>query len=152
MIGEALPEQVHLLTFEPWNKDSFLIRFEHILEKNEDPQLSQPVKFNLTRIFPGDYEFTEVTLAANQWLKNQVDPLKFTYKGAKSVDHDKPKQPQTQKFLEDLEITLRPMEIRTFVMVVMGPPPTSHGFKSQTIIILLPFISLITLFLKHLLQ
>ena len=146
MIGEALPENVNLLTFEPWNKDSFLIRFEHILEKNEDPQLSQPVKFNLTRIFPGDYEFTEVTLAANQWFEKKADRLKFNYKGAKSVDHDEPKQPQTQRFLEDLEITLRPMEIRTFVM---GPPPTSHGFKLQSVNKFLPFIALMAIFTKY---
>lgn len=145
LIGEALPDHVYLMTLEPWKNDSYLIRFEHILEKGEDPQLSQPVKFNLTRVFPGNFEFTEVTLSANQWFEKKADRLKFNYQGEKFVEKHGLETIQTHRYLDDLEITLRPMEIRTFVM-----GPTSYGAKSQTIIKLLPFISLITIFLKDL--
>lgn len=143
MIGEALPEHVNLMTLEPWKDESYLIRFEHILEKNEDPQLSQPVKFNLTRVFPGDFEFTEVTLAANQWFEKKADRLKFNSQGAKSNKNDL-KKVQTHRFLKDLEITLNPMEIRTFVM----SPLSSFGAKSQTFLKFLPLISFVTIFMK----
>lgn len=130
------------MTFEPWKDDSFLIRFEHILEKNEDSALSQPVKLNLTRVFPGDFEFTEVTLSANQFFEKKVDRLKFKVLGAKSVEQQESGARQTRRYLNDLEITLRPMEIRTFVM---GP---SSGAMSQSLITLLPFISFVTILVK----
>jgi len=80
-IGAELPPQVYLMTFESWDKDSFLIRLEHILEKGEDPSLSGPVTVNLTQIFPGNYIFRETSLAANQWIED-VDRLQFQQEGA----------------------------------------------------------------------
>lgn len=129
MIGEALPEHVYLMTYEPWKEDSFLIRFEHILEKNEDPQLSEPVKFNLTRVFPGDFEFSEVTLSANQWSDSKDARLKFNFEGARLVAQNEPNRIRTRRHLDDLEIILRPMEMRTFVM----GPPRHNSAESQII-------------------
>lgn len=122
-----------------------MIRFEHILEKNEDPQLSQPVSFNLTRVFPGDFEFTEVTLAANQWLDTKADRLKFT-QGARAEERIETQRAQKQRSLENLLITLRPMEMRTFIMA----PPTSLGVSAHTFLMFLPFFSMITIFSKFL--
>jgi len=116
LIGETLPENVYLMTFEPWKLDRFLIRFEHILEKDEDSQLSQPVTFNLGRVFPGNFKFTEVTLSANQWFNTRADRLKFRHQVARNVRSSEPKAILSQKLSDDLEVTLRPMEIRTFVM------------------------------------
>ena len=146
LISEPLPEHVFLMTYEPWKDNSYLIRFEHILEKDEDPILSKSVKFNLTRVFQGDFQFTEVTLGANQWFDSKVERLKFNYEGAKNIDLKKPKELQTQRYLNDLEITLRPMEIRTFVM----GPSTSRAVKSQAIFRVLPLIMLVMIFLKQL--
>jgi len=145
LIGEALPEHVYLMTYEPWKEHSFLIRFEHILEKNEDPQLSQPVKFNLTRVFPGDFEFTEVTLSANQWFENQDARLKFNSEGVRSVAQNEPKRIRTQRYLEDLEITLGPMEMRTFVM----GPPIHSSVESQIINKFLFLIALVAIFSSY---
>lgn len=145
MIGEALPEHVYLMTYEPWKEDSFLIRFEHILEKNEDEQLSNPVKFNLTRIFPGDFEFTEVTLSANQWFESKADRLQFNSEGARAVKLVEPNPIRTQKHLDDLEITLRAMEMRTFVM----GPPTHSGVDSQIINKFLSLIAVVTIFSSY---
>jgi len=167
LIGEALPEHVYLMTYEPWRANSFLIRFEHILEKNEDPQLSLPVSFNLTRVFPGDFEFTELTLAANQWLDTKADRLKFT-QDVKADQQMETQRAQTQRALDNVMITLRPMEMRTFIMAPPTSPdvattsrvdattatnvvPTTNlGVKAHTFLMLLPFISMITIFCKFL--
>lgn len=79
------------MTFEPWKEDSILIRLEHILEKNEDPIYSKPVRINLKDVFhniPFD-GFLETNLAANQWIKD-MNRFNFT-----STERD----PQTN-FLE----------------------------------------------------
>ena len=41
-LNQDLPPNVVLHTLEPWGENSLLLRLEHILEVNEDIQLSQP--------------------------------------------------------------------------------------------------------------
>lgn len=139
-IGAELPEHVYLMTFEPWNKNSFLIRFEHILEKNEDPELSKPVSFNLAAVFPGDFTFSEVTLAANQWI-GDLNRLQFQAVGTSDVLEARVENAKSKvvsrAFLSNTEITLKPMEMRTFIMQV------SHGIKSQTVFTFFWFIMII---------
>ncbi|XP_053694119.1 lysosomal alpha-mannosidase isoform X2 [Sabethes cyaneus] len=74
----SLPLNVNLMTFEPWKENCLLVRFEHLLEKNEDPLYSKPVRFNLQDIFRSFSieEISETTLAANQW-KEDSKRLKF---------------------------------------------------------------------------
>lgn len=37
----SFPENVNLLTLEPWNKgEEILVRYEHFYEQNDDPALS----------------------------------------------------------------------------------------------------------------
>lgn len=43
-----LPDNVQLLTLEPWTDNTVLVRLEHILEKNEDENLSQKVTVDLS--------------------------------------------------------------------------------------------------------
>lgn len=48
-LNKELPPNIHLLTLESWNStDTFLIRLEHILEKDEDPELSQEVTVDIS--------------------------------------------------------------------------------------------------------
>lgn len=46
-LQRALPDNVQILTLEPWKGFSFLLRLEHILENNEDAVLSKPTTVNL---------------------------------------------------------------------------------------------------------
>lgn len=136
------------MTYEPWRDNSYLLRFEHILEKNEDPELSKPATFNLTEIFPGDFVFSETALAANQWIED-MDRVHFKPEGAKSsmeVGKLSSSKISNRKVLENLEITLNPMEIRTFVM----SQPISFGIKNQQVFTYFPLIVLAAL-LKNLL-
>lgn len=136
-IGVELPQNIYLMTYEPWKDNSFLIRFEHVLEKTEDPELSKPVTFNLTEVFPGhDFEFSEVGLAANQWI-GDVDRLQFRYQGAatpKSISTES----KNQRVLDSAVITMNPMEIRTFIMGM----PKNSGIKSQIVFFYFPMLVL----------
>ena len=46
-LARNLPENVHILTLEPWREHELLLRLEHIMEKDEDPELSKPVIVDL---------------------------------------------------------------------------------------------------------
>lgn len=89
-----MPLNVHLLTFEPWKKnavdgDSYLIRFEHILEKDDDTDYSKPVSFNLEDVFRSFSIWTiqEMTLDGNKLLK-EVNRLKFYPDPANTVQQN----------------------------------------------------------------
>lgn len=115
---------------EPWSSDSFLIRFEHIMDKDDDPEMSKPATFSLAQIFPGDFEFSEVTLAANQKIE-EISRLQFKTEGAAAVNVAALQQKQSERAraLTDLSVTLNPMEIRTFIM---SPAPQSTATTPTT--------------------
>lgn len=46
-LSKPLPEHIHLLTLEQWEKKSLLLRLEHIYQNNEDTELSQPKEISL---------------------------------------------------------------------------------------------------------
>lgn len=105
------------MTFEPWKDDSRLIRFEHLLEKDEDPSLSAPVRFNLADVFPGnDIELREVSLSANQWIE---DYSRMQFKQENATDYlDAIERKANRVATDSTEITLQPMEIKTFIMTL----------------------------------
>lgn len=68
-----MPENIHLLTLEPWKPDQILVRFEHILAVDEDEQLAKPVTFDFMDVFRPIkiVSIRETTLAANQWVEHE---------------------------------------------------------------------------------
>nr|XP_057921276.1 lysosomal alpha-mannosidase isoform X2 [Doryrhamphus excisus] len=109
----ALPPAVHLLTLSQWDEQLVLLRLEHQFQSWESKVNSQPVTINLQKLF-----FTlevlgvsELNLSANQW-KDEMTRFDWTPQtGEKPLN----------KKLEDaslLEVTLSPMEIRTFLLRV----------------------------------
>lgn len=76
-----MPENVHLLTLEPWKPNQILVRFEHILALGEDEQLAKPATFDFMDVFRqfDIVNIRETTLAANQWLSDS-ERFKFTEK------------------------------------------------------------------------
>lgn len=112
----SLPKNVNLLTCEPLKTDSILIRFEHIFEPNEDLFYSQPVSLNLRNVFTmfDMISIRETTLAANQWLDESKRLLFNTDNNDTNkinTDSKNDSQPNDDRF----EISLKPMEIRTFI-------------------------------------
>ncbi|XP_037050772.1 lysosomal alpha-mannosidase-like [Bradysia coprophila] len=113
-VGKELPSHIYLMTYEPWKKDEYLIRFEHIMDKADDPELSLPYSFDISEIFPGNFQFTEMNLAANQRIE-EVNRLHFRPEGSQATnEHFTPSK--SVKALSDLTITLNPMQIKTFIM------------------------------------
>lgn len=124
---------------EPWIGASVLLRLEHILEKDEDPLLSQPAIVDLHGLFT-PFEIIairETTLGANRWL-NETQRLSFK-KGAPLEDFVIQKEMETKRWLkwkiyqndlhrsreineiisqDQYKITLNPMQIRTFIVEV----------------------------------
>lgn len=159
----SLPQNIHLLTFEPWKSGKILVRFEHILAKEEDKQYSQNVTFSLNDVFRSLnlIDIRETTLSANQWL-NEANRFKFNSKQedfnqiqktnrsiAETVESSTPKKiiqrsfnpkpdvSSRQYFNHKLQykrypheehnddkyvITLKPMEIRTFIIELEEKP------------------------------
>lgn len=122
-----LPKNVHLLTLEPWTQNSILVRFEHIFAKDEDEKYSQPISFDLAQDFFVGINLEsirETTLSANQWL-NEVNRLQFKAKMANKLNEmsfqtESIESNDVQHGKHDytsIKITLKPMEIRTFIAV-----------------------------------
>lgn len=150
------------MTFEPWKTGTILVRFEHILAKNEDEQYSQNVTFNLNDVFRSlkMIDIRETTLSANQWL-NEASRFKFNSNSEDSnkvqttnesstetVDSTTPKKVrrsfnpksdvsshqyvnskrqykryrQEENDSDKYVVTLKPMEIRTFVIELEDKP------------------------------
>ncbi|KAG8181687.1 hypothetical protein JTE90_014820 [Oedothorax gibbosus] len=119
-LKSTLPANVHLLTLEPWKRDTVLIRLEHMYEFDEDPQLSKPVIFSLEGVFT---DFTilslqETTLSANQFL-TEAKRLCWKTDGHKDVCKNSSELGGHKDIkLKDLKVSLSPMEIRTFIAKV----------------------------------
>ncbi|XP_041641943.1 lysosomal alpha-mannosidase [Cheilinus undulatus] len=109
----ALPPAVHLLTLTQWDKDLVLLRLEHQFQSWESKVNAQPVTINLQKLFSTleVLGMSELNLSANQW-KDEMKRFHWTPESG-----ERP----LQKTYEDpsaWEVTLRPMEIRTFLLRV----------------------------------
>ncbi|KAL3996930.1 hypothetical protein ACER0C_009586 [Sarotherodon galilaeus] len=109
----ALPPAVHLLTLSQWDEDSVLLRLEHQYQSSESKVSSQPVTVNLQKLFSTleVLGVAELNLSANQW-KDEMKRFDWT--------PEKGEKPLLKTFEDPStwEVTLRPMEIRTFLLKV----------------------------------
>uniref|UniRef100_A0A2K5VD45 Alpha-mannosidase n=1 Tax=Macaca fascicularis TaxID=9541 RepID=A0A2K5VD45_MACFA len=113
-LRRELPPSVHLLTLASWGPEMLLLRLEHQFAVGEDSgrNLSAPVTLNLRDLF-STFTITrlqETTLVANQ-LREAASRLKWT-------TNTGPTPHQTPYQLDPANITLEPMEIRTFLASV----------------------------------
>ncbi|KAJ8383747.1 hypothetical protein AAFF_G00215890 [Aldrovandia affinis] len=109
----ALPPAVHLLTVSQWDRDSVLLRLEHQFQIKESQTYSQPVTVNLKKLFSTleVVGVSEMSLAANQW-KDEMTRMDW-----KGNTGEKPLR-QGQGDPSAWEVTLKPMEIRTFLLLM----------------------------------
>ncbi|XP_060715118.1 lysosomal alpha-mannosidase [Tachysurus vachellii] len=111
----ALPPAVHVLTLSQWDQDSVLLRLEHQYERSESHVHSQPVTVSLQKMF-SSLELmgvSEMSLGANQW-KEDVNRMQWKFNRSETAAplHERVGDPSPW------EITLNPMEIRTFLLRV----------------------------------
>ncbi|XP_076867010.1 lysosomal alpha-mannosidase [Brachyhypopomus gauderio] len=107
----ALPPAVHLLTVSQWDSESVLLRLEHQYQSAESQTYSHPVTVNLQKLF-STLEIvgvSEMSLGANQW-KEDMNRLQWTPNTGGTMKGGRLGDPW--------EITLQPMEIRTFLLRV----------------------------------
>ncbi|KAK2817431.1 hypothetical protein Q5P01_025622 [Channa striata] len=109
----ALPPAVHLLTLTQWDQDSVLLRLEHQFQSWESKLHSQPVTVNLKKLFStlDVLGVSELNLSANQW-KDEVTRFDWVPQKEEKL------QLKTIRDPSPWEVTLRPMEIRTFLLTV----------------------------------
>ncbi|XP_046584534.1 lysosomal alpha-mannosidase-like isoform X4 [Haliotis rubra] len=122
-LKRELPANVHLLTLEqyagsgpaPSPMQPYLLRLEHFYEKEEDAALSAPVTVSLKDLFvPFDIEaVTELTLGSNLPL-SQLNRLQWKTTDSGHTDTTLRFKPVSLSEAAPLDITLNPMEIRTF--------------------------------------
>ena len=115
---QEFPPNVHLLTLETRNEE-MVIRVEHQFAVGEDAALSQPIKISLAGIF-SEFDIvsmTETNLSANELIKNKKQ-LHWNIKesGNKCKFDDTARQAGPK--YPDLMVQLRPMQIRTFKLVI----------------------------------
>ena len=131
MLTKALPPNVKLLTltsnYADINDGALLLRLAHLYQVNEHPTLAQPVNVSLADLFAPDASSLqiksaqEVTLGANQDMA-QFQQNKLVWK-TKDVHGQGRAQAFDQRVTFDptdssLIVTLRPMEVRTFLVKV----------------------------------
>ncbi|KAM4611334.1 lysosomal alpha-mannosidase [Polymixia lowei] len=109
----ALPPAVHLLTVSQWDRYSVLLRLEHQFQTWESKEHSQPVTVNLQKLFSTleVLGVSELNLSANQW-KDEMRRMDW-----KPKTDEKP-LPKPSGDPSIWEVTLKPMEIRTFLLRV----------------------------------
>jgi hypothetical protein len=130
-LAMAMPDGVKLVTltnnYAKINDGALLLRISHMYQVNEHPTLAQPITFSLARVFGKAglkiSSASETSLTANQDIKT-MDANKFNWPtkpgndlvaqqlaGVKPFETRFPFDP-TDK---DLTVTIRPMEVRTFL-------------------------------------
>ncbi|XP_031675145.1 lysosomal alpha-mannosidase isoform X1 [Oncorhynchus kisutch] len=114
----VLPPAVHLLTVSQWDQDTVLLRLEHQYQASESKEHSQPVTVNLQKLFStlDMLGVSEMNLSANQW-KDEMTRLDWK---AESGTHHTGEKPLPKRGGDPSvwEVSLKPMEIRTFLLRV----------------------------------
>ncbi|XP_050428079.1 lysosomal alpha-mannosidase-like [Adelges cooleyi] len=115
----ALPDNVQLLTLEPWKEGTVLLRLEHIFEYNEDKNLSKPVVINVQDLFTKFriVSLRETILGGNQWL-SQHTKLSWRTEDNTIVKEEIPIS-NNGETTDPKHISLTPMQIRTLVAEIV---------------------------------
>ncbi|KAL1517915.1 hypothetical protein ABEB36_001615 [Hypothenemus hampei] len=114
-LQRSLPNNIHILTLEPWTQGNYLLRLEHNFEPDLDPILSRSVTIDLEDLFTtfDIEEIHETTLGGNQWLEeNERLAFKTTFQ-SDVLEFDRQSE-ESDKYI----IRLDPMQIRTFIICI----------------------------------
>ena len=109
-----MPHGVRILTLETTNnKNKLLLRLENYFEENENPYYSNTTKVDIRELIHvfEVVSVVETNLSANQLIKDK-QAWKWNTKSAMDIDNFH------QRGDHSFEITLTPMQIRTFILNV----------------------------------
>ncbi|XP_078495203.1 lysosomal alpha-mannosidase [Ciona intestinalis] len=126
-ITSPLPPNIHLLTLSTTTDGGYIVRVEHQFEKNEDSTLSKPATVSLKNLFT-DFQVSsceELLLGGNAFKQDvtrlsweTTEKLKFV-PGIDSVSKFEKPYDVTyglRQQLDSCDVTLEPMQIRTFLI------------------------------------
>ncbi|KAH9502489.1 Lysosomal alpha-mannosidase [Bulinus truncatus] len=120
-LAAELPPNVHILTLDRISSNEthlYLLRIEHLMEEDEHKQLSSPAQISLQNLF-NPFEIVsvvETTLGGNFI---PADLTRLTWKSYSGLTPDNIRSPEYKTNIEPpFTVTLRPMEIRTFNILV----------------------------------
>ncbi|KAK0161282.1 hypothetical protein PV327_009769 [Microctonus hyperodae] len=117
-LRKKLPPNVHILTYEPWKDGKVLLRLEHLFEVGQAGALSSPVEVDITDLF-NDFKIVslrETTLGANQWIESMA---RLEWHIRDNEDNEVNNQTDQVKIQGNtINVLLKPMEIRTFVLTI----------------------------------
>ncbi|PAA64962.1 hypothetical protein BOX15_Mlig016937g1 [Macrostomum lignano] len=121
-LRRPLPENVQVVTLDDWRgPNTKLLRLEHLYQTGEHPALSQPVTVALGQMF-ATFDILgamELSLAANQYLASMQRLQWRTTAAGGSADQNAAREAVERRQLDqNLTVTLRPMQLRTFVVQV----------------------------------
>ncbi|KAG5887527.1 hypothetical protein JTB14_022139 [Gonioctena quinquepunctata] len=142
----SLPENVNILTFEPWNDDTYLLRLEHIMENGEDSHLSDAVDIKKIQSIFKHFDLTDVqetTLAANVLLESYAKKAKYTWStGNSTIKSDGGLGAQNT---DSTTVSLKPMQIRSF-LVKLGEKhhDTDFGVVNKPVLFLVLVLSILS--------
>jgi alpha-mannosidase len=120
-LGEDLPENIKLVTltnnYAGHNDGKLLLRLSHLYEAGEHPTLAQPVTVDLSKVFSKAglkiTGATETTLTGNRPLSSLA---RFEWRTfATATDLDAPEAFEERVPFDYPVVTIRPMEVRTFM-------------------------------------
>ncbi|XP_071865397.1 lysosomal alpha-mannosidase II isoform X2 [Bombus fervidus] len=119
-LAKSLPQNVQILTLEPWKNGSVLLRLEHIFELGETAKLSKPVEVNIQDLFT---TFTivsikETTLGGNQWI-DDVNRLKWESETNDVLKREEHFSHPVEIKEGVINVLLQPFEIRTFIVEIV---------------------------------
>jgi alpha-mannosidase len=116
-LKSPLPNNVDLLTLTVHdnNQNTLLIRLAHLFAINDQSDLAQPVTIDMSQLFKRNLvSLKEVSLTANQPVEN----VRKTQWQLSQKTTDTANNPIQRGSLNDTSVTITPMEIRTFIIVL----------------------------------
>jgi hypothetical protein len=119
LLAAPLPDNVHLATAHSRGGGALLLRLAHTFEAGEDAALSQNATVPLARLFAGMVvaSAVEMTLPGSQPLAGVPQRTFVTDAGETVTVPVLPAPPSGA----DMDITLSPMQIRTFLVQLAAP-------------------------------
>mmetsp|Transcript_26761 Transcript_26761/g.89008 ORF Transcript_26761/g.89008 Transcript_26761/m.89008 type:complete len:566 (+) Transcript_26761:339-2036(+) len=119
-LAQALPANVQIVSLQQWDEQTVMLRLAHQFGLGEHETLSKPATVDLEGLFAGkrilqaDERGLAVTVSREEVLKRRI-PWKVEGEAKPAQSEDAPKG--------SLEVTLGPLQIRTF-LIKLGDAPS----------------------------
>ncbi|KAK8799640.1 hypothetical protein WA158_006188 [Blastocystis sp. Blastoise] len=121
LLKEEMPKNIQILDFQlagP-HDDSYILRFHHLYEQNEDEELAKAVTLDVSKIFNNmtPSSMTEMQLTG-MFSKEQVEKERLVWKMEGENNTNEVKEARHFRRYNPYEFTIEPMEFKTFKVTI----------------------------------